>query len=132
MNNADKTAAKLMHLKELGATIAIDDFGTGFSSLAYLTRFPIDKLKIDRSFVSQLCEVHDKQVIVSTIVAMAKNLSMQVVAEGVETATQLQLLKTQGCDFAQGYFFSRPISAEQFTQLLSKGDSVDDSDSGVA
>ena len=119
MSNAEKTAVKLMRLKELGPTIAIDDFGTGFSSLAYLNRFPIDKLKIDRSFVSQVCEVHDKQVIVSTIVAMAKNLSMQVVAEGVETATQLQLLKTQGCDLAQGYFFSRPISAEHFSKLLS-------------
>ncbi|MCG7973353.1 MAG: EAL domain-containing protein, partial [Candidatus Thiodiazotropha taylori] len=104
------------------ATISIDDFGTGFSSLSYLTRFPIDKLKIDRSFISQVCEEDDKQVIVSTIIAMAKNLSMTVTAEGVETATQLMLLRNQACDYYQGYFYSRPVSAGDFTALLKNSD----------
>ncbi|MCG7904646.1 MAG: EAL domain-containing protein, partial [Candidatus Thiodiazotropha weberae] len=122
MHDVDKTIAKLMRLKSLGATISIDDFGTGFSSLSYLTRFPIDKLKIDRSFISQVCEEDDKQVIVSTIIAMAKNLSMDVTAEGVETATQLMLLRNQDCDFYQGYFYSRPLSASDFKALLHNRD----------
>ncbi|MEW8438085.1 MAG: EAL domain-containing protein [Candidatus Thiodiazotropha taylori] len=122
MHDAEKTAAKLRRLRSLGATISIDDFGTGFSSLSYLTRFPIDKLKIDRSFISQVCEEEDKQVIVSTIIAMAKNLHMSVTAEGVETATQLMLLRNQACDYYQGYFYSRPVSADDFTVLLKNSD----------
>ncbi|MCG7896036.1 MAG: EAL domain-containing protein [Candidatus Thiodiazotropha taylori] len=122
MHDAEKTAAKLRRLRSLGATISIDDFGTGFSSLSYLTRFPIDKLKIDRSFISQVCEQEDKQVIVSTIIAMAKNLSMTVTAEGVETATQLMLLRNHACDYYQGYFYSRPVSAGDFTALLKNSD----------
>ncbi|MCG8124669.1 MAG: EAL domain-containing protein, partial [Candidatus Thiodiazotropha taylori] len=100
----------------------MDDFGTGYSSLSYLRRYPFGNLKIDRSFISQVCEEEDKQVIVSTIIAMAKNLSMTVTAEGVETATQLMLLRNHACDYYQGYFYSRPVSAGDFTALLKNSD----------
>ncbi|MCU7812173.1 MAG: EAL domain-containing protein [Candidatus Thiodiazotropha sp. (ex Notomyrtea botanica)] len=125
MKNPEKTARQLERLKALGASIAIDDFGTGFSSLAYLTRFPIDKLKIDRSFVMQIHDTADKQEIVSTIHAMAKNLDMLVTAEGVETATQLMILRNLGCDLYQGYFFSRPISGQAFCSMLQTCENID-------
>ncbi|MEW8561150.1 MAG: EAL domain-containing protein, partial [Candidatus Thiodiazotropha sp.] len=94
------------------------DFGTGYSSLAYLTRFPIDKLKIDRSFIQKIHAEDENEVIVSTIHAMAHNLNMQVTAEGVETALQLAKLRNLGCDYYQGYFFSRPVPANAFHRLL--------------
>jgi diguanylate cyclase (GGDEF)-like protein/PAS domain S-box-containing protein len=111
-----ETAIKLMHqLKELGIKIALDDFGTGYSSLGYLHRFPLDSLKIDRSFVARITEDDE---IVRTIITLGRNLGLKVVAEGVETVEQVVRLRELGCDFAQGYYFSVPINAQEATDLL--------------
>ena len=118
MKDAVRSTKQLVALKSLGASIAIDDFGTGFSSLAYLTEFPIDKLKIDRSFINRLQHSANELEIVSTILAMANKLGMVVIAEGVETATQLARLRELGCDLYQGYFLSRPVTAEALRQML--------------
>jgi EAL domain-containing protein (putative c-di-GMP-specific phosphodiesterase class I) len=108
----------LRELKQLGVTLAIDDFGTGYSSLAYLKRFPIDRLKIDQSFVRDISDSANDGELVSTIIAMARNLRLQVLAEGVETRTQLDFLIDRGCDAYQGYLFSRPVPAEAFEVLM--------------
>jgi EAL domain-containing protein (putative c-di-GMP-specific phosphodiesterase class I) len=117
---ADVTFATEMleRLKKLGVRISIDDFGTGYSSLYYLKRFPIDKLKIDRSFVSDVLTDRNDAAIVSGISAMARNLNLTVTAEGVESAGQVAFLKDLKCQEAQGYFFSRPVPPEQFISLL--------------
>lgn len=109
---------RLRALKSLGVTLAIDDFGTGYSSLAYLKRFPIDVLKIDREFVRDLPSDIGDMEIAAAIVAMARTLRMRVVAEGVETGEQLDFLKNQSCDLCQGYLFSPPLAAEAFVELL--------------
>ncbi len=101
-------------LVDAGFRLAIDDFGTGYSSLAYLQRFAIDFLKIDMSFVQDMLEDRHSQAIVSTIIAMAKNLGLRTIAEGVETEAQARILRTAGCDFAQGFYFGRPMTAQQF------------------
>lgn len=113
----------LGRLKKLGVRISIDDFGTGYSSLYYLKRFPIDKLKIDRSFVNEVLTDPNDAAIVSGISAMARDLKLKVTAEGVESAGQVAFLKEQKCQEAQGYFFSRPVSPEKFVDLfeLEKG-----------
>ncbi|MEW5769004.1 MAG: EAL domain-containing protein [Pseudomonadota bacterium] len=108
----------LRRLRALGVRIAIDDFGTGYSSLAYLKRFPIDVLKVDKSFVDDIPRLSDDMEITATIIAMAHSLRLKVMAEGVETTAQLDFLKAHGCDFYQGYLKSRPLPAEQFTALL--------------
>ena len=108
----------LLRLKEMGIQIAIDDFGTGYSSLSYLHKLPIDSLKIDRSFVS--CMGQDSVEIVRTIIGLAHNLGLDVIAEGVETAEQLQQLRTLGCEYAQGYLFSRPAEAADIERLLAR------------
>jgi EAL domain-containing protein (putative c-di-GMP-specific phosphodiesterase class I) len=102
----------------MGVRIDLDDFGTGYSSLSYLHQFPIDTLKIDRSFISRLGTTSDGIEIVNTILALAQSLDMEVVAEGVETAEQLQLLRNLHCAYAQGYHLSRPVDGEQFEALL--------------
>jgi EAL domain-containing protein (putative c-di-GMP-specific phosphodiesterase class I) len=108
----------LMQLRGLGVGLSIDDFGTGYSSLSYLHRFPIDTLKIDRSFVTQMTDNSENAEIVRTIVTLARSLDMHVIAEGVETGEQLRRLGGLGCDYGQGYLFSRPVGAGQAVELL--------------
>ncbi|CAG9933632.1 EAL domain-containing protein [Candidatus Nitrotoga arctica] len=121
MQDAEAAILLLEDMKAMGLKLSVDDFGTGYSSLSYLKRFPIDKFKIDQSFVRDLTTDTDDAVIVSTIISMAHSLKLKVIAEGVETAEQLAFLKQQGCDEIQGYYFSQPVSAEEFTKLLSSG-----------
>lgn len=104
----------LTQLHQLGFKLSLDDFGTGYSSLNYLRHYPFDLLKIDRSFISDMLTTHESKALVKTIIAMAHNLSMKVVAEGVETLEQLRLLQQLECDFGQGYLISKPLSAAQF------------------
>jgi diguanylate cyclase (GGDEF)-like protein/PAS domain S-box-containing protein len=108
MQQTDVTLRTLRKLKQLGVSIAIDDFGTGYSSLSYLRRFPVDKVKIDRSFVAEVPEDHDQGALVSAIIALAHALQIRVVAEGVETEAQREFLKASGCDYIQGYLVGKP------------------------
>jgi len=121
MKDPSGAVEMLQQIKSLGVRLAIDDFGTGYSSLSYLHRFPLDTLKIDRSFISSMDDDGDGMEIARTILPMAKNLRLDVVAEGVETLEQFELLKKFNCAFGQGYYFSRPLSAEGIATLL-KGD----------
>jgi diguanylate cyclase (GGDEF)-like protein/PAS domain S-box-containing protein len=118
MKEPEKAIDKLNKLRDLGIKIAIDDFGTGYSSLSYLKRFPIDTLKIDRTFVSDVSTNEDDAAIAKAIVMMGHALDMSVIAEGVETPQQLEYLTSLGCDAIQGYLFSPPLSTQSFTELL--------------
>jgi len=102
----------------MGVLVSVDDFGTGYSSMSYLRRFPIDKLKIDRSFISEVMTRPEDASIVRAIVSLAHSLQLKVVAEGVETPEQLNFLKSIGCDQYQGYHFSTPVDAPSFRALL--------------
>jgi diguanylate cyclase (GGDEF)-like protein len=113
MRDASQALQTLETLKDLGVRIAIDDFGTGYSSLAYLRRFPVDVLKIDGSFVQGLGEDPEDSAIVAAVLRLAETLGVDVVAEGIETAGQLDTLRALGCQFGQGYYFSQPVPAEQ-------------------
>lgn len=117
-DNIEAAVGLLTQLRELGVQLSIDDFGTGYSSLSYLQRFPIDTLKIDRSFVTQMMENEENLAIVRTIVALAQNLGMDVVAEGVETEEQLKLLQKLECENGQGYLFSTPLGGRQLDQFI--------------
>jgi len=121
MHNEDAAITLLKQLKTTGIRITIDDFGTGYSSLNHLKRFPIDALKIDRSFVRDLTHDPHDAAIVKAIVAMAHALQMQVIAEGVEDERQMIFLRKCRCDHAQGVFFSAPLPAEGLTDLLREG-----------
>jgi EAL domain-containing protein (putative c-di-GMP-specific phosphodiesterase class I) len=118
MADAEHALSIFAQLKALGVRVSLDDFGTGYSSLSYLRRLPIDTLKIDRSFVSQLDRFDDKRQIVEVVMMLARALDLDVVAEGVETDAELQLLRDMGSDFVQGYFYYRPLTAEAAEQAL--------------
>ena len=121
MKNADSAASILKALRDRGIQVAIDDFGTGYSSLSYLRKFPLDALKIDQSFVSQISAAGDDTTIVTAVIAMARNLNLRVIAEGAETAEVVAFLRAHQCDEAQGYYFSRPVPPQQFAKLLEAG-----------
>ncbi|MDQ5942058.1 MAG: hypothetical protein QG572_871, partial [Pseudomonadota bacterium] len=121
MHDVENAIATLRELKQQGVALSLDDFGTGYSSLAYLKRFPIDALKIDRSFVRDIDSEPDDAAIARAVIAMAHSLDLRVIAEGVENDSQLGLLRQYGCDDFQGFLFSRPIPAEEFALLLQSG-----------
>jgi diguanylate cyclase (GGDEF)-like protein/PAS domain S-box-containing protein len=116
----DQTFIQLLTLKEMGVALSIDDFGTGYSSLSYLKRFPISILKIDRAFIKDITSNSEDEALACAILAMAKSLGLKVVAEGVEDLAQCQLLTKHQCHFIQGYFFSRPLDADAFTEYLTQ------------
>ncbi|HUF79709.1 MAG TPA: EAL domain-containing protein, partial [Burkholderiales bacterium] len=118
IQHSEEVIARFEALDDMGVRISIDDFGTGYSSLSYLKRFAIHQLKIDQSFVRDISSDPDDAAIVSAIIAIAHSLGLQVVAEGVETPEQLAFLKSLGCDAGQGYYFSKPVPAEEFGLLL--------------
>jgi EAL domain-containing protein (putative c-di-GMP-specific phosphodiesterase class I) len=105
-------------LKKLGIQISLDDFGTGYSSLSYLHRLPLDTIKIDKSFVGQMDKSLEDSTIVNTILSLGHSLGMSIVAEGVETSTQAQMLRQNDCHYGQGYLFARPLDKNQATMML--------------
>jgi diguanylate cyclase (GGDEF)-like protein len=121
MRDVELTVATLNELREIGVRLSIDDFGTGYSSMSYLKRFPISKLKIDQSFVRDMAADAEDAAIASAVVSLGHSLRLKVIAEGVETGAQRTLLAGYQCDEAQGYLFSRPLPAEEFTRLLLQG-----------
>ncbi|CAN5901214.1 hypothetical protein BH23ACT11_BH23ACT11_20880 [soil metagenome] len=121
MEHAGSTLSVLRRLRALGVGLAIDDFGTGYSSLSYLKRFPMDFLKIDRSFVEGIDEIEGNEAITAGIITLAHTLGLEVVAEGVETAEQAARLRLLGCDMAQGTFFSEALPAASAGELLAEG-----------
>ena len=118
MVSTPHTIASLLALKDIGVKISIDDFGTGYSSLAYLSRFPIDKLKIDIAFIKMVTHNPQDAAIARTIIELAHSLDLQVIAEGVETREQLEFLTDNGCDQVQGFLFCRPLPANELERLL--------------
>jgi diguanylate cyclase (GGDEF)-like protein/PAS domain S-box-containing protein len=121
MKRAESTAVILEALRARGVQVAVDDFGTGYSSLSYLSKFSIDTLKIDQSFVRQISATPDQTTIVTAVIGIGRSLKLRVVAEGVETAAELAFLRAQHCEEAQGYYFSRPVPPAQFARLLQSG-----------
>jgi len=118
MTNPELAAQTLARIKELGVTLSLDDFGTGYSSLSYLRRFPIDTLKMDRSFVGRMNTDERDMELVRMIILLAHTLGMEVVGEGVETESHAGMLRALGCEFGQGFFFARPLSVEDADELL--------------
>jgi EAL domain-containing protein (putative c-di-GMP-specific phosphodiesterase class I) len=125
MKDVDAVVAKLKELKNLGLLMAIDDFGTGYSSLSYLRRFPIDRLKIDQSFTREVATSSDGAAIARAVIQLGHALDLRVIAEGVETANQLQFLRENECDEIQGYLFARPVDAGTLRKLLLARDQPD-------
>jgi EAL domain-containing protein (putative c-di-GMP-specific phosphodiesterase class I) len=119
MSRTAEAVELLTRLKQLGVSIAVDDFGTGYSSLSYLSRYPVDLLKIDRSFTEQVTRRTPGAELARTIVQLGHSLGLRTVAEGVETAAQLAAVRDIGCDLAQGYFFARPCAARGILELIS-------------
>jgi diguanylate cyclase (GGDEF)-like protein len=122
MENAETAISMLTQIRETGIQVSIDDFGTGYSSLSYLHRFPIDMLKVDRSFVSSMEDGTENGEIVRTVIALAKTLGLSVVAEGIETIHQLHQLRVLGCEYGQGYLFSRPVPVDEVEKILADKD----------
>jgi two-component system CheB/CheR fusion protein len=118
MERIEMVKEMLVHFDHMGIKISIDDFGTGYSSLSYLKKLPIHELKIDRSFVNGIATERDDRSIAIAIIDMSRALGMRVVAEGVETRDQLEVLTEEGCDMIQGFLFYRPLSPEAFAQVL--------------
>ncbi len=118
MQQPQQSIAVLQKIKELGVELSIDDFGTGHSSLNYLKRFPINRLKIDRSFVADVPEDEEDNALVKAIIAIGKSLNLSVIAEGIETLDQSNFLTENGCHEGQGYLYSRPVDANQIELLL--------------
>ena len=118
MQQVESAIHKLQALKEMGIKVSIDDFGTGYSSLSYLKKFPIDSLKIDQSFIREIVQNPEDATIVRAIIVMARSLKRQIIAEGVETEEQMNLLRELGCTKMQGYLFSKPISSEAMGVFL--------------
>jgi len=122
MKNPKQTILTLQRISRLGIGIAIDDFGTGYSSLSYLKRLPINRLKIDRSFIKDIPEDEEDMSISIAIIALAKSLKLDVIAEGVETEEQKEFLLENGCEHIQGYLFAKPMPADQIRNMLLKRD----------
>jgi EAL domain-containing protein (putative c-di-GMP-specific phosphodiesterase class I) len=120
LQDDEMTLAMLHQLRSLGMCISMDDFGTGYSSLSYLRRFPFDKIKIDQSFIRDLAKRHDSTAIVRAVASLAHSLKIIAVAEGVETADQLQQAQAEGCSHAQGYLFGAPMPASKIPELLAR------------
>jgi EAL domain-containing protein (putative c-di-GMP-specific phosphodiesterase class I) len=120
-HNLEQAAEKAAAIKALGVRLAVDDFGTGYSSLAQLKRFPIDTLKVDRSFIRDIDDNEDDRVIARTIISLGKALDVSVVAEGVETEAQYSFLRDHACDEMQGYYFSKPCHPDAFAEYLLRG-----------
>ena len=118
MKNPEESIKKLKRLSDLGITISIDDFGTGYSSLTYLKKLPLNKLKIDRSFIKDIPEDEDDIAITKAIIALGKNLNLEIIAEGVETKEQKEFIQNQGCPYIQGYYYSKPLPANEIEKLL--------------
>ena len=118
MHDADRAVKLLGAIKRMGVRLAIDDFGTGYSSLGQLKRFPIDTLKVDRSFIRDIPGDPEDRAITQAIIAMGKSLSLTIVAEGVETEEQQSFLREHACDQMQGYYFSKPVVAGELAKLL--------------
>jgi EAL domain-containing protein (putative c-di-GMP-specific phosphodiesterase class I) len=121
MDDTDATLGALDALKELGVNLSIDDFGTGYSSLSYLSRFPLDELKIDRSFVIDYDKSENDASLIIAIIAMARSMKLKLVAEGVETHEQYHFLQQHGANVIQGYLFSKPVPVDEFKRLLAPG-----------
>ena len=120
MHDIDEVIVQLQQLSDLGVTISIDDFGTGFSSLSYVKRLPVDRLKIDQSFIRDVVSDTSDRAIVAAIVTLAHSLRMEVVAEGVETVEQLEYVRGAGCDAVQGYYCGKPMAATQFEEFIAR------------
>jgi EAL domain-containing protein (putative c-di-GMP-specific phosphodiesterase class I) len=122
VEDVELAAERLTALHDLGVGLAIDDFGTGYSSLTYLRLFPVDILKVDRSFIDSITEHGRTPAIVRGLLDLGRTLGLRTVAEGIEHAHQLDLLREEGCDLGQGYLFARPLSAADAEELVSRGD----------
>jgi len=121
MNNPDQAIKILNNISDMGIEIAVDDFGTGYSSLSYLKKLPINKLKIDQSFVRNLPDDEEDAAIAKAVISLAQNLNLNIIAEGVETKEQKDFIINNGCPNIQGYFYSKPLPAGEFEHLLQKG-----------
>ena len=118
MDQNEDLISKIQNIKDIGISISIDDFGTGYSSLSYLKQFPVNALKIDRSFIQNISNEKSGMAMVAAIIKLAHALNLEVVAEGVEELKELQILKDHDCKYVQGYYFSKPLSVKDFTKKL--------------